>query len=409
MMSSPLFNSLPQVRLSCPLSPALPVAVIKSGYPESVSPPHDCSHVYFQQNEFSPSRPLLPDLYFAALDVPSCSWLSPTRCKCFPFIHTSSPTPSPSAALCPSPPASAVVSNTVSHLISNSVIQKPRTSALRKGPRFSFQSQIKSITPRSLYHSVWMTGGLEYSSCQVYPPLLPFSFPVCVSGALHALLNFSPGKVDREGLSLVFGWTTQNLQPPHLQMGKPRSRELNWAAAWLILGGTKTSGMKTQVQWQIWWGKKILLRGEQCQDKTWWLSKSSSTHFALVSLPAEQAKDQSRACIPVIDPPGYPERLRLLGAWRPWRLPVPLQPGSAGQDEGSETARLMNSTRVPHPLGFSLLASTHCGKLTENSPLSVGRCIKYTIPVKRYLLQKSYQSCKKAPAFSGERHGWENE
>ena len=95
MMSSPLFNSLPRVRLSCLLSPALPVAVIKSGHPESVSPPHDCSHVYFQQNEFSPSLPLLPDLYFGALDVPSCSSLSSTRCKCFPFIHISSPTPFP--------------------------------------------------------------------------------------------------------------------------------------------------------------------------------------------------------------------------------------------------------------------------------------------------------------------------
>ena len=153
-MSSPLFNSLPRVRLSCLLSPALPVAVIKSGHPESVSPPHDCSHVYFQQNEFSPSLPLLPDLYFGALDVPSCSSLSSTRCKCFPFIHISSPTPSPPRCSLPLPPASAVITNTVSHLISNSVIQKPRTFALRKGPCFSFQSQIKSITPRSLYHSV---------------------------------------------------------------------------------------------------------------------------------------------------------------------------------------------------------------------------------------------------------------
>ena len=141
-------------------------------------------------------------------------------------------------------------------------------------------------------------------------------------------------------------------QPPPLQMGKPRSRGFNWAAAWLALGGTKTNGVKTQVQWQIWWGKKILLRGEQCQDKTWWLPQSSFTHSALISLAAVRAKDQSRACIPVTDPPGHLGRLRLLGAWRPWRPPAPLQPGSAGQDEGSETARLMNSTRVPHPLGF---------------------------------------------------------
>lgn len=153
MMSSPLFNSLPWVRLSCPLSPALPVAVIKSGHPESVSPPHNCSHVYFQQNEFSPSLPLLPDLYFGALDVPSCSSLSSTRCKSFPFIHIS-PTPFPQGCFLPLPPASAVVTNTVSHLISNSVIQKPRTLALRRGLCFSFQNQIKSMTPRSLYHSV---------------------------------------------------------------------------------------------------------------------------------------------------------------------------------------------------------------------------------------------------------------
>ena len=32
-----------------------------------------------------------------------------------------------------------------------------------------------------------------------------------VPGALHALFNFSPGKVDREGLSLGFRWTTNLL------------------------------------------------------------------------------------------------------------------------------------------------------------------------------------------------------
>ena len=71
-------------------------------------------------------------------------------------LSSTSPPPHPSPPRCslPLPPASAVITNTVSHLISNSVIQKPRTLALRKGPCFSFQSQIKSITPRSLYHSV---------------------------------------------------------------------------------------------------------------------------------------------------------------------------------------------------------------------------------------------------------------
>lgn len=143
-MSSLLFNSLPQVRSSCPLSPALPVAVIKSGHPEFVSPLHDRSRVYFQQNEFSPSPPLLPDLYLVPLMLPVA--LCSTCCKCFPFIHISSPTPFFSALLSPPlPPASAVVTNTVSHLISNSVIQKPRTLVLLKGPCFSSQSKIKFL------------------------------------------------------------------------------------------------------------------------------------------------------------------------------------------------------------------------------------------------------------------------
>lgn len=112
------------------------------------------------------------------------------------FIHISSPVPFSLLLLSlPLLPASALVTNIVSRLICDSVIQNPRTMALLKGPCLSSLSKIKSfLVPRSQCHRVEMTGGLEYGG-------FPFPFPVHVPGTFQALFSFSPGKVDREGLS----------------------------------------------------------------------------------------------------------------------------------------------------------------------------------------------------------------
>lgn len=94
MMSPPLFHSLPRVRLSCPRSPALPVAVIKSGHPEFPRPLPDCRQACFQQCVLR--IPPAPGPGFGALDVPRCS--PAPRPRAVP-VSSAPPPPQPSARL----------------------------------------------------------------------------------------------------------------------------------------------------------------------------------------------------------------------------------------------------------------------------------------------------------------------
>lgn len=122
---------------------------------------------------------------------------------------------------------------------------------------------------------------------------------------------------------------------------------------------------------------------------------SSDYHSFCPCLPASSVNKQSRTETPAIDPQDTWRAPCLPGAWRLGRLPGPPRPLPSGQGEGSGTAGTREFCRVPHPLGFDQFARAHSGELTELFPLNVGKCMKYKIPIKIYLLQKLYHLISK--------------